>query len=152
MDKAKVLELLKKASADCDRSVEKGFGPDLNVLTIKKQIDDAAGLLGTAGDEKSGAAPVHEVQNKGGEESVTPESPEGGTVEKKDERTEAGGTSGDLAGQIGELSKEVTLKKEPAPQEGIKPEEQPKKLDSSGQEPAQPFKQSSSVTEKTDKA
>lgn len=121
MDKQKMVELLKKVSADCDKSIEKGFCPDLNLLTIKKQIDDIVGLLSAE--------------------------------ENKQEQTETDDKTGDLAGKISELSKEVTEKKETVPQENkpqeeVKPDEQPKKLDSSVQEPAQPLKQSSSVTEK----
>ena len=61
MDKQKVLELLQRASLDCDRVIEKGFGPDLNVLTIKKQIDDAAVLVGAEGKDEKAEIDEHPV-------------------------------------------------------------------------------------------
>jgi len=150
MDKQKVMEALKQISLDCDRVIEKGFGRDLNMLTIKKQVDDVMNFLDAeeikqpeAGKPEQVAEPqVPDKDTKDTGEAV----PEGESAEEK--KTE--GKPIDLAGEIGELSKEVTVKKEPAPQtekpqEDLKPDEGPKKLDSAKQEPAQPLKHSSSI-------
>ncbi|MCK9266817.1 hypothetical protein M0P98_08130 [bacterium] len=49
MDIKNLLELLNNASLDCERAIEKGFGPKLNMLTIKEQIDTAIKLVDTSG-------------------------------------------------------------------------------------------------------
>ncbi|HNS33079.1 MAG TPA: hypothetical protein PKN36_08925 [bacterium] len=70
MDMKNILELLKKTSADCEKAIEKGFGTELNMLTIKEQIDSAVISL-----EKSDYM----------ETPVTQESKEEIQVEKKEE-------------------------------------------------------------------
>ena len=86
MEKKRILELLEKVSADCGHAVEKGFSPDLNIATIKKQIDECIKLL-RAADEK-------EIE------------PEKAEVKTEPEAVNAGG---DLNGRIEELSGEVVI-------------------------------------------
>jgi hypothetical protein len=158
MDSQKILESLKKVSADCDKSIEKGFGPDLNILTIKKQIDDIAAMVGEEESRMVKPEPSPSVEMKG--ESKQQEKTEGETPEKGEEKIKVEGSTDNLSGRIDELSKEVTEKKKTVSDEGkaegtpeVKKEEQKKdepsgKLPSSVQEPAKILKQSSSVTEK----
>lgn len=142
MDSQKVIETLKKISLDCDRIIKEGFRTDLNVLTIRKQLDGVLEMLGA--DEKKEPETertenVAEPQVK--EMDAGEVAADGMNAEKKE--------AGDLAGEIDELSKEVAVQKDSPPQEALKQGDEPKKLESTKQEPAQPLKQSSSVTEKT---
>ncbi len=45
MDKKNLIDLLQQISDDCEKAIERGFGPELNMLTIKAQIDEAVKML-----------------------------------------------------------------------------------------------------------
>jgi hypothetical protein len=105
MDEQKVLELLKKVSADCDKSIVQGFGPGLNVLTIKKQIDDVIGLLVPKQNDDVKAEPESgEKVNSEGPGGA--ETQDNAGTEKKEEVTGEGEKSGNLTEKISEPPKE----------------------------------------------
>ena len=147
MDIKDIIELMEKTSADCKKVIEKGFGPELNMLTIKGQIDSAVksmeGLeLKTAAD--TSAEPGKPAEKAEAEKTETQEGlekpPEGVQKEeirgeKQDEGTQPKETAGEedavaapgaeksggLEDTVKELSDEVTLtskKKEEEPSKG----------------------------------
>ncbi len=133
MEKKRILELLEKVSADCKHVVEKGFRPDLNIATIKKEIDQCIKLLGAVDEMEIKPEPA-KLSEKPAVQGAETEKAE---VKKEPEDVNEGGN---LSGRIEELSGEVVIANKAEASSGM--------LGSIGQEPAQTLKHTSSVTEK----
>ncbi|MBN1446279.1 MAG: hypothetical protein JW957_09290 [Candidatus Omnitrophica bacterium] len=134
MEKKNILELLEKVSADCGKAVEKGFSSGLNLVTIKKQIDECIKLLGAADEKNIETKPDGQT----GQSAVKKTEPE--KAEEKTSEPEAVNANGNLTGRVEELSGEVVVKDKAKESQG--------KLGSVEQGPAQELKRTSSVPDK----
>ena len=172
MDMRSVLELLNKTVDDCSAAIEKGFSPELNMLTIREQLEKAVSFLGSIGTDvlKTESAPSGQKQE--GEDDGSPAEPESSQREKdtetapEPEKTEQEAAKQEeaektveetsievetkprtLSSVVNELSKNVNLKKAQPPVEEAGNNEY-KRLPLKQTNAVQPLKSSSFLPEK----